>query len=668
MEQNLLLTAERLRLSPDIQRGWVVSGVLVMKNIPAQEYLTVSQLQARVLESFGDGATVPEVLSRLLQERRCPPLREFYELVVKAHEVGVLCKGPSRKPPRRAMAWRGWAAPLGALWPCGLLHLAAALVLAWRAPVLVEGWQVWAWVPGLLLAVVALSGGQFLAATLLVGYGGDVYSRRPLESLALLHPRLDLRDVRLLRPAEQALVALAAKLPLVVVVLAVALVWPAASLPLVGAWALVWRPWGGGLARKLLALSSRRPLLDTDGDFRFIPNQGPQLHWRPWWRRWDWRVCAFELIWAVAWSVLVAHLVLHGLGVGLFEALAVEPVYWLWAMQAIGAALLIAALSAVVRLWRDGARQYAHGRRLRRERRERRRREYVFPDTDAALLRLAGSHPLLALLSPYDRAALVRAWRPVSYPSRARLPDFETGKYVGLILSGQINAFRVRPSGRPSRVLVLEEQDLLGLSAPLAFGGEEVSLEFRSVTPVAAMLLPGEFFQSMVVEKIGVPRVHDFTYKYAFLRRLSLCANWDPAAVARFSRLAQVAVYEDGAEILRERSDTQWFYIVYDGMVRVRRGGREQPRMKAGDFFGEISLLQNSAAVADVTAQGRVTCLQIDRTSFLRFMTHNHRVALTLERISSTRLGHPIFPLRPAPVGVRGEWENELRRRAALAN
>jgi CRP-like cAMP-binding protein len=67
---------------------------------------------------------------------------------------------------------------------------------------------------------------------------------------------------------------------------------------------------------------------------------------------------------------------------------------------------------------------------------------------------------------------------------------------------------------------------------------------------------------------------------------------------------------------------------VYDGIAQVRTRRKFVNRLKTGDFFGEISLLQNSTAIADVVAQGQLRCLQIDRTSFLRFMTHNHHVAL----------------------------------------
>ena len=66
----------------------------------------------------------------------------------------------------------------------------------------------------------------------------------------------------------------------------------------------------------------------------------------------------------------------------------------------------------------------------------------------------------------------------------------------------------------------------------------------------------------------------------------------------------------------------------------------------AGDFFGEIGLLQNSAANAQVAARQDMRCLGISRVEFLRFVTHNHTVALELERVSSKRLGRPIFPLK----------------------
>jgi CRP-like cAMP-binding protein len=170
-----------------------------------------------------------------------------------------------------------------------------------------------------------------------------------------------------------------------------------------------------------------------------------------------------------------------------------------------------------------------------------------------------------------------------------------------------------------------------------------------------------DVFRHSVIDKLGPILVYDLTYKLAFLRRLGVCAHWDAPAVARFSRLAHLVAYRDGDTIVRQSEESHWFYILYDGVAQVLRGEKLLARLKAGDFFGEIGLLQNSVAQATVKAQGEVQCLQIDRSSFLRFMTHNHHVALELERISSARLGHPIFPLRSAPFAASHSFANGSR-------
>ena len=666
MDPNRLLTTERLSLCPDLQRGWIAHDRLLIKNVPAQLYLTVSLEQARVLETFAGGASVPEVFARLLRERRCLPLREFYELVLKAHRAGLLVSGPSVRPLRRALGWPAWQFGPGAVWPALTFCLVVLVAIYGRASSIAIGWSWMALGGGVLFSVVLLSLGEMLAAALLAGAGAEVYPLRPVESFRALHFRLDLRDAGLLRPVEQAWIMLAAALPLSLALLGALFISSAVATSLAAAWLLVWRPWGAGLPGRLAALSNRRPHLDTDSGFLFPPNQVPQLHWRPWWRRWDWRACGLELGWAVLWAFLVGRLVLQALGVGLRELVADNAAYWLVALPGVLGALLFIVLLVLFRRWRTGLPRFWRDWLLRSERARRRRREFVFPESEAALLNLAAAHPLLSLLNPYDRAALVRAWRPETY-SRREIPADKgsAADKVGVILSGSVIASRESPSGRRVKALVLEEGDLFGPVAAGFDAGDGSALEFRCATRVAAMLMPVEVFRSCVLEKLGAALVHDLTCKLAFLRRLPVCANWDVHAVARFARLTQMARYTDGETIVHAGEDTNWFYILSEGTAQVSRGGRLLARLKPGAFFGEISLLQNSAAVADVVARGTVRCLQIDRNNFLRFMTHNHHVALQLERISSARLGHPVFPLRPAAISASHPFVGEARRAAA---
>lgn len=642
MDQNLLLTVEKLTLNPDIQRGVWIREVCVIKNVPAQTYLTVSREQAVVLEAFTNGETVPKVFARLLEERSCLPLREFYELVVKAHRAGILLSGQTRKPVRNPLRWPALRAGFLCM-PAAAGALAVLVWLAWAWPGWPDEWASPA-VGGVIATAMLIAGGA-LAASALTGASGEVYARKTLLLPAWIPVRCDLRDSRLLRPREQLTIMLAESLPLSVAVLLALWKFPAAAWSIAVVWLLVWRPWGEGMPRRLTALWSRYPNLDTDADFQFLPNQRPQLHWRPWWRRWDLRVCLVELLVAAGWTLLVGRIVLGELKLSFVEVVS-DWRYWLTSLPWVAAALMLSIVVIIVRRWKDGLRQAWRQAKQRWTTAWRRwRQEHVFSDNEPALLRLAAAHPLLGLLNPYDQATLVRAWRPAVRGAWAKLAEGEEGPHVGLILSGSARGSRGSLNGRRGATLALEEGDFFGL--PKIKSDANTLMEVRSRTPIAALLVPTEVFKSVVMGRLESQVVYDLTHKYSFLRRLPLCAHWHAHAVARFARISQIATYADGDCILHEHEDSRWFYIVYDGIAQVRRRGKLVSRLKTGDFFGEISLLQNSVTIADVVAQGRVQCLQLDRASFLRFMTHNHHVALQLEKVSSERLGRPVFPLAP---------------------
>lgn len=89
----------------------------------------------------------------------------------------------------------------------------------------------------------------------------------------------------------------------------------------------------------------------------------------------------------------------------------------------------------------------------------------------------------------------------------------------------------------------------------------------------------------------------------------------------------------------------QFFYLIYDGLLEVLVEGKRVARLVTGDFFGEISLLQDSTTTADIRAVTESQCLVIQRRDFLNFISTDFLVGLQFEEISSKRLKHPIFPL-----------------------
>ena len=150
----------------------------------------------------------------------------------------------------------------------------------------------------------------------------------------------------------------------------------------------------------------------------------------------------------------------------------------------------------------------------------------------------------------------------------------------------------------------------------------------------------------MPIGPVGPATVLALTHHVPFLRSNQLCQHWHPQAINRFATITRVATFPSGGYVLSEDHDSQGLFFIYEGEALVERHKRRVSRLGIGDFIGEIGLLQNSAATASVVADGPLTCLTIDKTYFFRFLTQNYEVALEVERLSSQRLGRPVFPLR----------------------
>src|ERR1700737_1064395 len=56
-----------------------------------------------------------------------------------------------------------------------------------------------------------------------------------------------------------------------------------------------------------------------------------------------------------------------------------------------------------------------------------------------------------------------------------------------------------------------------------------------------------------------------------------------------------------GKTLLVQGQPTDTFYVLLDGEVEVSVDGRPVKRLKAGDFFGEIGMLDRAVATASVT-------------------------------------------------------------------
>jgi CRP/FNR family transcriptional regulator, cyclic AMP receptor protein len=78
--------------------------------------------------------------------------------------------------------------------------------------------------------------------------------------------------------------------------------------------------------------------------------------------------------------------------------------------------------------------------------------------------------------------------------------------------------------------------------------------------------------------------------------------------------------------------------VILDGEVQVKPPGGRVVILKAGDYFGEMSLLDGAPRSANVSAVGEVTTMVIGRTAFTKLLRDEPRIAQVLLRTLATRL------------------------------
>lgn len=643
MDFNLILTAQTLVLAPHLRESVPVDGMLVVKNIPAKTYLHVTKAQWVLLQQFRQPRTVPVVLGYALEERLCLPLNEFFELVLKAVRANILLEPNAAAPEVKSTSWRGTVRPEAVARPLLVLFLfGLGMTFAFRPELPKTYLDALA---GLGLLSGALSLGSLLAASVIRGAGGEVY--RPRWNWLSLPPffTVDRSDTIMLPRVAQLGVILAR--PAMLATATGLLAWhqPAWILfPLIGL-LLSLRPILGGRVTTLFRAGRGQHISDAEHGFIFPPNLRPRVHFRLLMSTLSHPDTWVKLVYGVVWTVAIVYLAGRLTEVPLWKI-----DFWkangLRVSFGIGSSLLLVAiLYAGWELLHYARTRVRHRRQEFRLWQTRWFGGRKFPLDEAGRVKFASSSPLFRNLSTAERQALAKVLQPATHGARQWLAEYGLKPtHAALIVSGRVGLYRVLPSGRNTRVNILTEGDVVGLQ-DLA-DPDRPEYRVRALTPVTLLKLDRATIERDLVKSLPKGTLTNIVLKRPFLRQISLCQNWHSQAIERFAQLSTVMNCSANGLIVEEGSLNHHFFVIFEHRAVVIKSEKQIAVIQAGEFFGEIGLLQNSTATAAIAARQGTRCLSISRHDFLRFVTHNHLVALELERVSSKRLGHPIFPLK----------------------
>jgi nucleotide-binding universal stress UspA family protein len=251
---------------------------------------------------------------------------------------------------------------------------------------------------------------------------------------------------------------------------------------------------------------------------------------------------------------------------------------------------------------------------------------------------------------------LARAYQPwmmtmagiegYAYPGSTDLVTAETEAIDYL----RVVASRLAPVGQP-----VDCQALKGTPAKVIVGlaahtpGSLITLTTHGRSGLARWLLGSvteEMARSTSNPILIIP--HKFGFKYAqgvteLLQQTPLFARLREKELKELSQVARIRTFASGDEIVREGDEGNEFFIVSSGRVDVIKNAATPEEFKMGilgpgDFFGELSLLDDEPRSATVRAAGDVECVSINRVDFTEHLNKHPQTAVMMLPALARRL------------------------------
>merc|ERR1712232_1293346 len=194
-----------------------------------------------------------------------------------------------------------------------------------------------------------------------------------------------------------------------------------------------------------------------------------------------------------------------------------------------------------------------------------------------------------------------------------------SGDHLYVITEGALDCSKVL-NGVDTIVKTCLKGDLFGELALLYNSPRAASVVARDSSIVWE--LDRETFNNIVMEAVQRKRAQCSET----LRRMQLFAAMPEGELQNIVDALKMETYPQGAAIITQGEVGDSFYIVYEGEVLAQKVTTDNPepitmQHRAGDYFGELALINNEPRAASVFATSpEVRLLSIDASTFKRLM------------------------------------------------
>lgn len=137
--------------------------------------------------------------------------------------------------------------------------------------------------------------------------------------------------------------------------------------------------------------------------------------------------------------------------------------------------------------------------------------------------------------------------------------------------------------------------------------------------------------------------VMDDISKQEFLRSISLCENMNDSEIKAIAEHCRVKKYKKKNVIFLESDPGNMLYLIYSGRLKITKLNEEGNEviltiLGDGDYFGEMSLLDDHDRNANAIAMDDVELLTITKNEFVNLLIHNPTLSLNLLKTFAIRL------------------------------
>ena len=122
------------------------------------------------------------------------------------------------------------------------------------------------------------------------------------------------------------------------------------------------------------------------------------------------------------------------------------------------------------------------------------------------------------------------------------------------------------------------------------------------------------------------------------LASVPLLAGLEPRVRRRLAEVGKRRTYAAEEAIVREGTTGTALYILLSGRARVEQDGKQLGELSAGDFFGELALIEEHPRSATVTATAESDCLLFPAWEFTALLEEHPEVAVPIMRVLIHRL------------------------------